>query len=360
MRKFNPCLIALGLITLTGLPACSASLQQVFHDDNFQLTGVSVTNSGRLFVNYPRWSDKYVNADVEVSKDGSTKPFPDREWNQWDMKPESAGTHFVCVQSVVADGDSLWVVDAAAPLLATVVPSGAKLVEISLRTNKVARVISFGTDVVKPESYLNDVRIDPARHFAYMTDSGAGGIVIVNLQTNQGHRALDGIPQVKLEPDVQIKINGKPVIGPTGKPPSFNSDGIALSPDGDYLYFQALTARHLYRVKTQLLRDSPEQAAGVVEQVATTFPVDGLWMDKKGRLYLSDLQDNAVERLDTKVKDGKREIVVKDQRLQWPDTFTEGPDGAIYITASHIHDGPTYNKGVSVRTMPYQVFRIQP
>ncbi len=349
--------IALAGLDASRLLAQTASLTEVFHDDNFQLTGVSVSKSGRLFVNYPRWSDKYLNAVVEVMQDGSTKPYPDGEWNQWDSKPETAATHFVCVQSVVADGNSLWVVDPAAPLLATVVPNGPKLVQIDLATNKVVRVLSFGSDVIKPGSYLNDVRFDTNRHTAYMTDSGRGGIVVVDLRSGKAHRALDGISQVKVEPGVQIVINGKPVIGPDGKPPQFNSDGIALSPNGEYLYFQAVTARHLYRVKTALLRDQPAQAAGAVETVATTFPVDGLWMNNGGQLYLSDLQDNAVQRLDT---NGKITLIAKDARLQWPDTFSQGPDGAMYITASHIHESPRYNRGLSTRKLPYQVFRFQP
>src|SRR3954453_20441827 len=77
------------------------ALTEVFHDDHFQLTGVSVSKSGRVFVNYPRWSDTYRYAVAEIGKDGSAKPFPDQDWNTWDSKPASAGKHFVCVQSVV-------------------------------------------------------------------------------------------------------------------------------------------------------------------------------------------------------------------------------------------------------------------
>ena len=49
-----------------------------------------------------------------------------------------------------------------------------------------------------------------------------------------------------------------------------------------------------------------------------------------------------------------------DRRLQWPDTFSEGPDGAIYVTASHINESATFNKGKSVRKRPYGVFRFMP
>jgi sugar lactone lactonase YvrE len=334
------------------------ALTEVFHDDHFQLTGVSVSKSGRLFVNYPRWSDSYRYAVVEVGKDGSAKPFPDQDWNVWDSKPASAGKHFVCVQSVVVDdSDTLWVLDPAAPLLASVVPGGAKLVGIDLKTNRVTRVINFGSDVVKPDSYLNDIRFDLPRHTAYMTDSGPGGIVVLDLTTGKAHRALDNTPATKFEKSVQIVIDGKPVLGPDKKPPAFNSDGIALSPDGNYLYFQAVTAKTLYRVKTSALRDNPAGADSSVEKVAQTFPVDGLWMDKKSRIYLSDLTHDAVSRL---MPDGKIETLVTDKRLQWPDTFSEGPDGSIYITASHIHDSPKFNDGLSVRKLPYTVFKLNP
>ena len=47
-------------------------------------------------------------------------------------------------------------------------------------------------------------------------------------------------------------------------------------------------------------------------------------------------------------------------RLVWPDTFSQGPDGAIYITASHINDSPQYKKGRSTGTMPYVVSKFKP
>src|SRR3954470_5591546 len=261
----NPVLL-LSLLCEIG-SAQTHPLVEVFHDDHFQLTGVTVSKSGRLFVNYPRWSDTYRNAVVEITKDGSAKPFPDQDWNTWDSKSATAGKHFVCVQSVVVDdSDTLWVVDPAAPFLTSVVPGGAKLVAIDLKTNRVTRVINFGSDVVRPDSYLNDIRFDLPRHTAYMTDSGTGGIVVVDLSTGKAHRALDDLPATKFEKGVQIVIDGKPVLGPDKKPPAFNSDGIALSPDGNYLYFQAVTAKTLYRVKTSALRDNPSGAAASVEK----------------------------------------------------------------------------------------------
>ena len=74
------------------------------------------------------------------------------------------GDHFVCVQSVVADGHgNLWVLDPAAPGNEKVIAGGPKLVRIELASNKVAQIIRFGEDVALQGSYLNDVRFDLRR-----------------------------------------------------------------------------------------------------------------------------------------------------------------------------------------------------
>jgi sugar lactone lactonase YvrE len=345
---------------LHGQSSGSKSLTVVYQNNDFQPTGISVSKTGRLFVNFPLWSDRYVNAVVEVMPDGTSKPFPDPEWNQWDFKAASAAKHFVCVQSVVVDeSDALWILDPAAPALGPVVPGGAKLVKVDLKTNRVSRVIPFGPEVAKPDSYLNDIRFDLPRHTAYMTDSGHGGLVVLDLDSGQAHRALDGDPSVMVEQGVHVIVNGKDLLR-YGKPPQFNADGIALSPDGEYLYYKPVTAENLYRVKTSLLRaanSAPDKVKAGVEKVAKTFPTDGLWMDKNRNLYLSDVSNDAVARLSP---DGKLERIVSDPRLQWPDTFTEGPDGSIYISASNINNSPTYNEGKSTRTLPYAVFKFKP
>ncbi len=111
--------LALVLLTGTALaqlaPNPSAKegvrLQQVAAFEH-QVTGVTVSRDGRIFVNFPRWTEDAPVSVAEVSPDGGVKPFPNEAWNGWrnakrdQMTP---GDHFVCVQSVVADGQgNLW------------------------------------------------------------------------------------------------------------------------------------------------------------------------------------------------------------------------------------------------------------
>src|SRR5919112_133224 len=97
---------------VTGVTVAKASFEH-------QVTGVTVSKDGRIFVNFPRWTEDAPISVAEVTREGRLKPYPDDEWNSWRNAKKnqmSAGDHFVCVQSVVADAHgNLWVVDPAAP-----------------------------------------------------------------------------------------------------------------------------------------------------------------------------------------------------------------------------------------------------
>ena len=359
--------VAGGLAGFSPLPRASAQapagqpITRVAEFPDYQVTGVAVSKSGRLFANFPRWTNEYKYAVVEVLPDGTSKPFPDERWNSWQDKDPDVAGKFVCVQSVVVDDtDALWVLDPGNPGQQGTRPGAPKLVKVDLQTNAVVQTIPFGADVCPAKSYLNDVRFDVGRQVAYVTESGVGAIVVVDLKTGQARRTLDEDRSVLLEKGVDLTINGKEVMTADKQRPKFNVDGIALSPDHEYLYYQALMGATLYRVPTAVLRD-PSKDKGdqgrAVEKVATLFPCDGYWMDQGGNLYLSDLRGGAIQR---RTPEGKVELVASDPRIQWPDSFAQGPDGAIYFSCSHIHHMARYNGGQSARTEPYAIFKVMP
>ncbi len=327
-----------------------------------QVTGISVTATGRIFVNFPRWTDDAPISVAELTPSGELKPYPDETWNSWrnaratDM---SVADYFVCVQSVVADAhDALWVLDPAAPGNEKILPGGPKLVRIDLATDMVTDVIEFGERVAQQGTYLNDVRFSPDGGTAYITDSGTrGAIIVVDLKEGTAFRALDGHLSTQIENDVTVEIDGKPLRRPDGRQPAFAADGIALSNDGLTLYWQALTGRTLYSIETaKLKRGVPEaEVAAAVRKVATTNVADGLWMNREGDLYITSPGDNSVKRY----RNGRTETIVSDNRLRWPDTMSEGPDGTLYVTASHIQD-TNWFKSDAPSSLPTALFRFQP
>ena len=326
-----------------------------------QVTGVTVTPDGRIFVNFPRWTEDTPVSVAELMPDGSTKPYPDEEWNRWrnaSMSAVSPNDHFVCVQSVVADGrGSLWIVDPAAPNAEKTVKSGPKVVEIDLASNKMKRIFPIGADVAGPASYLNDIRIAPDGAFAYLTDSGSpGGLVVLNIESGQAWRVLSDDSSTQFDPNVTVMTDGEPLRRPDGRQPLFNADSLALSKDGGTLYWQALTGKTLYRIPTASIQNAAAAANARPEKVGTTEPVDGLWTGKNDEIYLSSIADNAVKIINP--ADGSVRQLIKDSRLRWPDTFSQGPDGAIYVTASHIQDSPWFHMAWTDKN--FTLFKFMP
>ncbi len=338
-------------------------ITEVAHFDKFQITGVAVSKTGRIFANFPHMGGDYQYAVVEVMPDGTTKPYPDESWNSYKDTDKDKGTkdRWVCVQSVIVDDrDHLWVLDPGNIDMKGVISGAPKLVQIDLATNMVLQNIPFPSDVAPSKSYYNDVRIDEKRDFAYITESGVGGIVVVNLKTGNTRRLLVEDESTLANKKVDLTINGKEVLDEKGKKPNFNADGIALSPDGETLYYQSVLSDTLYQVPTAKLRDeslSKNDLHNAVASAGQTFPVDGLRMDKSGNLYLSDLRGGTIKK---RTPDGKIELVCSDPRIQWPDSFAIGPDGALYFTCSHVHQQPKYNGGKNARTEPYAIFKVMP
>jgi sugar lactone lactonase YvrE len=339
----------------------SAKLEQVMSFDH-QVTGVAVSEDGRIFVNFPRW---YEDSPVSVAeiKGGRLVPYPDAEWNAFrNAAPKDPGTHFVCVQAETADGHGhLWVVDPAAPATGFIVPGGPKLVEIDLRTDKVVNTYRFGGDVAPQGSYLNDVRISPDGRWAYMTDSGAqGALVVLDTLKGTARRVLDGAAPTQVDKSVSVVVGGRALHTADGRGVAFAADSISLAPEGDYLYFQPVTAKALYRVPTAALQDAgltPDQVAAKVETVTPSEPNDGLWQDKTGKLYFTAVQNDAVETQEPGAK--QRHLLVKDPRLVWPDTFAQGPNAELYVTNSSISDEPQFNPhGWAAHT--FNLWRIVP
>ena len=327
-----------------------------------QVTGVAVAADGRRFVNFPRWTDDAPISVAEVMADGSLRAYPDQKWNAWRNERATelpVGEHFVCVQSIVPDGHgSLWALDPGAPGNERIMEGAPKLVRIDLATDRVTKVIPVAGDVALQGTYLNDIRLSPDGRIGYITDSGArGAIIVIDLETGAGVRTLDGHPSTQPEGDVVVTIDGRPLRRPDGRQPFFAADGIAISNDGSTLYWQALTGRTLYAIDTDLLRPGVDEAARVsgVRKIATTCVADGLWMSRAGVLYVTSPTDFSIKRL----RGDRLETVLTDRRLRWPDTFAEGPDGRIYVTASRIQD-TSWFKPAAPASLKTRLFSFDP
>lgn len=336
----------------------SLGFENVYADSTYRLTGVAVSAGQRIFVNFPNWAPPYRYAVIESLPDGAKKPYPDEHWNSFKLGEEGS-SKFVCVQAVYADDkDCLWVVDAAGIGLGKVYRNSNKIVKINLKNNRVERIYRFDSSVAGADSYLNDIRVDNAAGYAYITSSSNGAIIVLNIKTGTSRSVLTGSSYTMSDKGYAFKINGQEWVNEKG-PVKINADGIALSPDMRWLYFKPLTDRKLYRIKTALLRDFKTPLATVnksVEELGTFVTTDGMEFDDKGNLYLGDLESSRLMRIDAHLK--MSEVVQDSTKLIWPDSYSFR-DGYLYISCSQIQYGPFFNGGKDMPRLPYRIIRIK-
>jgi sugar lactone lactonase YvrE len=329
-------------------------------------TGVTAADDGRIFVNFPRWEDG-VKYTVGVVEDGELQAYPSMEMNRFD---ESAPAEtWSSVQSVrIGPQDRLWVLDTGRPKFEPTKAGADKLVAIDIQSDEVVKTITFPDEVVRKTTYLNDVRFDMTRGeagMAFITDSsGAGdnGIIVVDLETGESWRHLDRHPTTQADEDFIPLVEGRALMNrPADGAPSpmtVGSDGIALGPQGQRLYYRPLSGHGLFSVSVDLLADPETPSAKLQESVVSHGPLpfasDGLEMGADGRLFLTNYEDNAVMAW----RDGELETVAYDPRFLWPDTL-DVEDGAIYVTANQLHRQPSFHGGEDLRETPYVIYKIE-
>jgi len=332
-------------------------------------TGLTVSREGRIFLSFPRWGDAVAWTAVELSE-GKLVPFPDAATNAFDPKDPALhdpATHLVSVQSVVVDAeDRLWLLDPGSVQLGPTLRGAPKLWAYDLASRERVKAITFPNDVVLKKTYLNDVRFDLARGMegtAFVTDSGAGGIIVIDLASGESWRRLDGHPSVNPTPGLEMQSEGEPFVkrprNGEESAPDIRSDGIALSPDARTLYYSTLTSRDIWAVPTDALSDRSLDEAAVAQHVRklVTKPScnDGLICDAEGRLYSSDWEDQCIRRIDP--TSGHVEVESQDERMLWPDTFALH-GGFLYVTSNQLARQPMFHSGQDRRVAPYVLFRL--
>lgn len=342
-------------------------LKQVFTFYGAMPTGVTISENGRIFVNFPKWGDDVKFTVAEIIKN-KLVPYPDLSTNEVDY--DNLDKCFISVQSVVADGrGALWVLDTAAPKLSRPIKGGAKLVCVDLATNKIKRSYTFSDDVVLPTTYLNDVRIDYRvgdEGYAYITDSadkGPGGIIVVDLCSGKAFRRLNGDKSTSYDKNFLPKVEGKVLLNRSSSGANSrittSSDGIAISPDGEVLYYCALASRNLYSIETELLRNrkiTNSELSSCVKYLGEKGASDGMITDSKGKIYAGDYENNSIRIIWT---DGTMRTIAHDPRILWPDTLSIGTDKYLYFTANQLHRQAKYHYGKDLREKPYVLFKMK-
>lgn len=308
---------------------------------------IAVAANGRVFVSlHPEARPKLKVVELVQ---GEMQPFPNREFQG----------NFRDVLGIRIDRQNrLWTLDTG---LHGVKP--ARLMAFDLTSGLTVQDIQFPRSVAGYGSHFNDFQIAPDGLTAYIADASFFGkrpaIVVVDLKTGSARRLLDGHDSVAAERFIPV-VQGRPmeafslvVIRP-------GVDSIALSRDGEWLYFAAVTAQQLYRIRTADLQNQALSATDLqlkVSSVAQKTMSDGISTDAAGNVWITDPEHSSVLRLDP---EGRLQTVVQSPRLRWPDGLSFGPDGWLYVTSSALHQVIGLPPSSVAQHAPYQVFRFKP
>jgi sugar lactone lactonase YvrE len=329
--------------------------------DDFRLVGIGVSAKGRVFATAPASDARSRFSMVEVDpKTGTVTPYPDAAWNKFDEQGDGR-SEWISVQALWVDRlDHLWALDSS---LSKVDQQRLppKLVEFDLASNRVIRQYDFN-GVVSAKDSLNDVRIDTVHDYAYLTNAGnKGSLVVLDLKTGVARQVLVGDRSTFADPSQHLMIGNEVALRPDGSVTVVQADGIALSPDAKWLYYRPLTDHNYWRVPTSALRDAklPEaELAGKVEYLGSAALSGGLIMDRDGTLYTGDLEHRTVVAL-TLTADRKlhSRVFVRDpSKLSWADGFAIS-GGYLYIADSHLWEVAFKNS--LPRSGPFTIFKVK-
>lgn len=352
--KYQLPILALSLFMIHGSvaqPSSQPNLVDTLHLP-FLTNAVATATNGRIFLNMARL-DGSAGPRVVEWVDGKAIPYPSATWNEG-ANAGNAANRLVLVNSLRLgpDGD-LWLVDSGVPAFGkSKLPHGPKLVEIDLETNKVKQVFALDS-YTNATSFVDDVRFNGRT--AYLTDAGSGAIIALDLNTGSGRRVLENTSPVRATKPAML--DGKPLVGPNGKPVYINADQLEVSPDGRWLYFQPLCGP-LFRIETKWLEATVPIASirDHVEHFADTPSTGGTAIDASGNIYLSDIDKQRLLKI---TPDGSiTELLAPDQRLTWIDAMWIDDHGDLWMPAAQLNRLGLFQQGHSEVQLPAHVYKI--
>jgi sugar lactone lactonase YvrE len=330
----------------TGPPIVPGSAIETVIDLDYPPGNIAVSATGRVFFTlHPDGTPPFA---VHELRDGRAVPYPSAEFHDYQTP----------LALRIDRQNRLWVLDYAG-----YGRGQPRLLAFDLATDREVIRYDFPSDVAGFLSMLNDFQVDPAGEHVYIAEASpirqTPALVVFDVVHRRSRRLLASHPSL-LPAGYVIQAPGRDMVVLGLYALHIGVDTIALDRSGEWLYYGAVNADRLYRIRTRDLDDeslAPAALAARIEDYGPKPLSDGASSDDAGRVYLTDMEHSAVLALGP---DRRLQTVVKDARLRWPDGLSFGPDGWLYVTCSALHDVLFVSSATMRAHAPYQIYRFRP
>ena len=322
--------------------------------------GIKLSKNGTIFCSFPRWFDDVKVTFAKYNKENNFfEPWPSLEMNER-YQSNSSGLNSV-LGFEIDDDDNLYILDQGKISGKIALEGSIKLLKYSLTDGSLKETYLFDSEIADPEnSFLNDIVIDNKKKVAYISDSGKGnnnkfkpGIIVLDLDKNNNlvtaHRILTNHYSVYPDESFWLHIDKIPINETNSTIPMLTgADGIALSCNGDTLFYCPLTGRMIYSVLTSDIHKAIKNNKTdniTVYQGFKKEASDGLLASSKGNLYMTGIETGSIYISKEIEQDLLRFDFKEFEELNgnistmWPDTLAIH-DGYLYFVTNQLNNFP--------------------
>lgn len=292
-------------------------------ESEYQMTGLAVTESGRIFVSFPHWGANPTDFSLGEVKDGTIYPLL-QEINFASLRR----LNYV----MTAAGPRLFALDEGRADAGFDEGKGPRIfaIDVSGEVPVVERVYPIAGASLAVGSLLSDIRVDSLTNKAFISDTGAAAILVLDLATGESYRAL--------EKAAELRKNIQMIYFPGGVYNKLTDVcALELSEKNSRLFFSAMGGDIIYSVPVTALLDknltADARRKSIKSETLYGAPCSGM-VRRDTWLIMGDLPDLGIWEFDFQEEVNKGRLFDVGIDVKWADSFAVDGVNDLYFTES--------------------------